>query len=345
MLRNRLRVSHSTFREIASSIVLLDHSAAIENTVFEDNVTDDTRFFAASAIRFHFSSDVIIRDSVFRNNIGAAGALYVDAATPFNDSPSLNLEGCITAENNIPGDFIDGGNHITDSSTGPCDKTIVIGPPPPPSPGGDKPHRKSRPDGGSSVFALKKRVHTCPELAPEIIVTDLTGETQCQRIGPAGVGKADVLAAGLIDAVDVWSWVAQDTLVCFQARGPVMVFLDAAYAPRTVELLPVYQLGELTCTAIEGAGSVVLLRSTPAGLQSPSWAVAAAPKQSLAGCMATLRAILNLRRIPGGEVIEMLPAGSTLTALRRQSNWIEVDYHGQRGWVSLDYVNLEGDCA
>ncbi|MDE2776561.1 MAG: hypothetical protein OXI77_11520 [Chloroflexota bacterium] len=265
--RNQLRAERVTFRENGSPIVLADQSATLENARFESNVYAGAATASrASVLRILHGSAVTIRNAVVSDNSGGQSAIYVGVANAFGDSPSLNLEGCLTLENNSPADIIDGGSYLTDKSTGPCENPDQIGSPDPASSApsapriADKSKRVRRPE------YTQKKVRTCPELAPEILVTDMTGSTQCQRIGARGVGITHVLEAGLIDAVDVWSWVAQDTSVCFQASGAALVFLDAAYAPRRVSVLPVQRFNGLTCTTIHGEGSVVLLHSLPAGL-------------------------------------------------------------------------------
>ncbi len=319
---------------------MLDHSATFENTIFEDNAyTGRSLAYAASVLRVHYGSQVMIRDSVIRNNRDGAAAIYVGFANTFGGAPSLNLEGCVTLEGNSPADVVDGGSYLTDSSSGSCPTDPTVKPPRPVAKDDDKPKKKSVIQENARDLTREEEIHTCPMLEPQIFVTDLTGSTQCQRLDVLGLGRAELVAAGLIDAVDVWGWVAPDTPVCFQDSGPVIVFLDAAYAPRAAELLPVFRRGNLTCTRIRGEGSVALLQSAPAGLQLPPQTAAAAPAQSPAGCMATLRTLLNFRRSPGGELIQLLPA------LQRLPKWIEVDYHGQRGWVSAAYVDEEGECA
>ncbi len=337
--RNQLRVENTAFRGGASPVTLADHSATFLNTLFEDNTfTGTVGGSTPSALRILFGSAVTVRDSAFRGNSGGVGAIFVGLANAFGDTPSLTFEGCVTLENNSPTDFVDAGSFLTDNSSGPCPNDIVVGPEPLPVDYKVQPKKES--SGGA---ASQKRVRTCPDLAPEIIVTDLTGSTQCQRIEGGGIGKPHVLAAGVVNAVDVWSWVGNGTRVCFRASGAGMVFLDAAYAPRTVSPLPAYRLGDLTCTTIDGEGSVLLLSSTPAGL--PPLSITAEHSWSIGNCMVKLRHNLRFRANPGGEVMSLLPAGDTLTALQRTPNWFEVDYHGQRGWISAAYVEELGDCA
>ncbi|MDE2774303.1 MAG: fibronectin type III domain-containing protein [Chloroflexota bacterium] len=92
-----------------------------------------------------------------------------------------------------------------------------------------------------------------------IQVSNWVDGAQGQRVGAAGVGRADVIEQGLLDAVDVWGFVTPGVEVCFNQPGRV-VFLDAAYAPRQLFDLPAYQRDGMTCTTIDSAGTVVLLR-------------------------------------------------------------------------------------
>ncbi len=276
-----------------------------------------------------------LRDSIFMNvnNGSSVATLWAWGAT-------INLNGCVSFINNSPSNIrTDQGGSVNDNSSGPCPEGFIDQFPvfrvPPPSASAKTAETDKAPRPAS--------VKTCPGLAPEILVTDLTGSTQCQRIGAAGVGRTDVLAAGLVDAVDVWSWVANNTRVCFQASGAGLVFRDSAYPPRPLKVLPAYRLGDLICAAIDGAGSVMLLNSAPAGL--PSLSIRYEQTRTLSDCMATTNYILNLRDAPGGEVLDMLPYDITLTALQRDSGWFEVNYHGLRGWVSADYVTPNGACG
>ena len=61
--------------------------------------------------------------------------------------------------------------------------------------------------------------------------------------------------------------------------------------------------------------------------------------------MVTTTHILNFRDAPDGEISSILPAFVTLTAFERTDDWFKVDYHGARGWISADYVTLDGNCS
>ena len=101
---------------------------------------------------------------------------------------------------------------------------------------------------------------TCLNLMPTgIVVSNRSEGTACQRVDAIGIGKADIIAAGFIDAVDVWGWITPDTKVCFQRAGGSFRFLDAAIAPRSVSELPVFSEAGMTCTTIDRPGTVVLM--------------------------------------------------------------------------------------
>ena len=61
--------------------------------------------------------------------------------------------------------------------------------------------------------------------------------------------------------------------------------------------------------------------------------------------MVTLQYALNFRETPGGRIMRVLPAFVTLTAVQRAPGWILVDWYGQKGWVSADYVETQGVCG
>ena len=181
---------------------------------------------------------------------------------------------------------------------------------------------------------------TCPPLAPKIVVSDVSGGTQCQQLDAGSVGNEAVIAAGLVDGVDVWSWVAPGTQVCFQAGGSGLVFLDAATAPRTLSGLSAYWVDELLCATIDKPGSVVVVGAVPVGLAG----LEIAP-QGLSTCTVTTTDILNLRDSINGVGIGMLMDGTTVPALEYKAGWYKVDYHDLHGWISGEYVTASGGCG
>ncbi len=70
---------------------------------------------------------------------------------------------------------------------------------------------------------------------------------------------------------------------------------------------------------------------------------AAAPSQIECSVTATLN--LNFRNEPNGLRIGLVPGGSTLQVMDRAPGWFNVEYRGESGWISADYVLAQGDCA
>ena len=162
----------------------------------------------------------------------------------------------------------------------------------------------------------------------------------------SAIGIGYVVEAGPIAAVDVWGWVTAYVEVCWRGYASAL-FLDAATAPRTVSQLATTFDGVWTCAQISSAGTIVFmpaqsyLTAAPGDAAAPDAPANATPFGS---CMATLNYILNFRATPGGDVRMILPYGVKLTAFQRSGDWVEVDYHGLRGWVSASHVTLEGVC-
>jgi|GEM_PF-2129556 len=168
----------------------------------------------------------------------------------------------------------------------------------------------------------------------------------------AEIGRTDVLSRDVIHAIDMFALrhdgtatahFDQPITVCLQGTG-TLLYLDATAAPRTISVLPSFTQQGYTCASVPNAGTVALV-SDPAGVSgsvgSPS------PGSTLSGCTVTTRDILNLRAAPdtSGAVIRLIPFDVTLTAFERSGGWYYVDYLGERGWLSADYVTPSDLCT
>ena len=201
---------------------------------------------------------------------------------------------------------------------------------------------------------------TLNHLPAGIQVSNWRDGAQGRRVGAAGVGRADVIEQGLLDAVDIWSNVTPGVEVCFNQPGRV-VFLDAAYAPRKLFDLPAYQRDGMTCTTINSAGTVVLLRGeSPPPQQPPSQpqqsqtqhsppALATAEPhetQSLSGCEVRPWANVKFRQSPpGGEIIGVTAIRKWLPASEKRYGYFKVRLWGREGWISGRFVYTRGDCG
>ena len=169
---------------------------------------------------------------------------------------------------------------------------------------------------------------------------------QFNQLQLSAIGIGYVVEAGPLDAIDVWGWVTSGVEVCFKRQASTL-FLDAANSPRTIGQLASTWDGEWTCADIDRAGTIVLmpadsyLTTAPADVASPGVAAAMTP---LADCMVELLYALNFRETPGGTIMMQLPHRIRLTAFQRTAEWVEVDYHGTRGWLSAGHVTFVGSC-
>ena len=218
---------------------------------------------------------------------------------------------------------------------------------------------------GSKRKATKRKPVYIPPTGVSLNKTDLSvtavhglnSGIECQRVDNAGVGIQWVIDLGVLDAVDVWSFVGLGYEVCFPQSGRI-IFLDAAASPRTVLTDISYELRDgYTCAAMKIAGTLVLvpadsLEITPdtssLGITSAkvdssgediSWA------NDLTNCQVTTDFNLRLRRQPGGESLRLVPRNTTLAATRRTVYWFKVEFNNIDGWIAASLTTTAGDCA
>ena len=221
----------------------------------------------------------------------------------------------------------------------------------PAPPADDSDDRDDRDDSVAAAFSTPQaepRASTCENLPPHLSVQHYHHSTQCNVLSRASVGHPD-LVDNFIAGVDIWGYVGAVVEVCIQGSGPLR-FVDTSEMPRSVRPLPAFSDGGLTCAWLERVGQVILVPGPP----SPPKLKPATPgpaTQALSNCMVTLEYILNFRQGPGGPIRKTadgsdfwLPALVSLTALERTADWFYVDYHGERGWISADFVIERGDC-
>lgn len=187
-------------------------------------------------------------------------------------------------------------------------------------------------------------------------VSGLRSGIQFQRVGPMGVGIADVIALGILDAVNVWATIGDGYTACFPRHGRV-IFLDTAYSPRTVHGVESYIDAEgYTCADMERAGTLVLLsdeRTEESNDISAEDAVDTTTQElipddsaeiTLTDCEITTHYNMRHRNAPAGDIIGLVPAGTTLSANARTENWIRATYAERDGWIAGWLLTLEGSC-
>ena len=66
--------------------------------------------------------------------------------------------------------------------------------------------------------------------------------------------------------------------------------------------------------------------------------------RSLSDCAVTTTHGLNFRDAPNGNRIGVVPERTQLRVLARTPSWIRVEHQGALGWISADYVTTQGSC-
>ena len=185
---------------------------------------------------------VTINGATFSGNSGRPQVIMVNAGI-------LNLRGCIrvSGNTNAAGEAAlftnTEANGTVNDNRGRC------------------PSKKKK-AAPTPTATQRPRPVTCPALsqATGIVVHAVHGLAsgiQCQQLDGGGIG-IQALADNYIAAVDIWGWVDQGAEVCFPRAGRI-IFLDAAMIPRSMALMQTYIVGDMTCAAIDTAGSLVLL--------------------------------------------------------------------------------------
>ena len=172
----------------------------------------------------------------------------------------------------------------------------------------------------------------------------LRSGVEFQLVGVQNIGNQPLIDLGFMDAIDVWSYVAQGVEVCFPQIGNI-VFLDAQTAPRQVVSIPFWYEDGYTCVHLTSPGTVVLVAS---GVRSEQPRVRRATAQApmpLSNCKVTATDFLNMRAEPAGAVILVISPGTVLLAHQRTDNWFQVELWSALGWVSADYVAAVGACG
>ncbi len=209
--------------------------------------------------------------------------------------------------------------------------------------------RSSRSPTATPMFtpSPKPTVHTLKQLPAEIQVNNWLDGAQGRRVGIAEIAQPDIIAQGVLDAVDVFGYVSPGVEVCFSAHGRI-VFLDAAYAPRRAFDLSAYQRAGRTCALIDRAGTVVLLRgdSPPPPQNTPPANTNPDGGRGLGECEVRPWANLKVRQEPpDGLVLGVTASRDWLRASDKQAGYFRVGIWQVEGWISGAYVATRGDCG
>ena len=181
----------------------------------------------------------------------------------------------------------------------------------------------------------------CADLPGHIIVTGHTPSVNCTMLDWNGVGNETLVDGGALYAVDLFGWVAAPLTVCFQHDAGAIVLLDAANSPRNIVPLRTWPDGNKQCATVDRTGAAVympLAFFTSGAIVEPVW--------NLTDCTVTTTDILNLRQGPSGAsaVAANVLNDVSLAADQRATHFYRVNYYGIVGWLSKDYLALNGSC-
>ena len=99
----------------------------------------------------------------------------------------------------------------------------------------------------------------------------------------------------------------------------------------------------MTCGWIDQPGTVVLVASALPISSSDS--IFNASLTRLPNCEVVTTTRLNFRAEPSGPRLGyIIPELTRLTATARTADWFNVQYQGNSGWISAEYVETEGTC-
>ena len=268
---SRLNARNVIFRDNAGNggplSALANSQIYLENVQFLNNRRVGTTANVGSAINVPGGNVLVsVTNGIFRGN---AGRPYVIGVSTAATGTTVQLQGCITFQNNINTGNTPAANYgrygtagtITDSNTGACPAA------------GFSYWLSLTPSGRSK----KKKVPTATPTStprPQIAATHValqaaTGATfgatfgldsgvHFRQLDGAGIGIQSIIDAGYLEAFDVWGYVEQGVEVCFPQIGRV-IFLDANTSPRAIVPLESTVMNGQTCVSINSPGSLVLL--------------------------------------------------------------------------------------
>ncbi|MCY3575049.1 MAG: hypothetical protein OXG92_15085 [Chloroflexi bacterium] len=192
-----------------------------------------------------------------------------------------------------------------------------------------------------------------PTVAPVqgwVLYSDRDG-IKANEVNAAGIGIAHIIEMGFLTAIDIWSEVGWGVTACHtDYSNGNFEFLDAAGMPRQAVPWPAApHINGMACTYIETPGTIVLLRADP-------WQEPATPTPDpdapvfgpvpLEDCQLITRDMVNLRAEEWGDVLNIIPYETELTASESSEEFFKVTFEEQEGWVHRDWVTITaGDCG
>ena len=188
----------------------------------------------------------------------------------------------------------------------------------------------------------------CAEMTNRLVLNSIGKGTNCQSVIPGGIGDPSLIAAGVLDAIDIWGR-ASKVRFCFRKHGR-LVFVDTATSPRVISDLAAEIIDGMTCGSVNRTGMVLLLRAGDADVASTEASLAPASVEtaptSSTICQLTATGYLSLRGGPSVYYARILsmPQGARLIGMAKADDWFLVEYEGHKGWASGTYLAASPGC-
>jgi hypothetical protein len=159
------------------------------------------------------------------------------------------------------------------------------------------------------------------------------------------IGSQALLNQQIIHAVDVFSPTGKtqfegDVVVCLRGSGAMWLLYDTnSDAPRVPEQTIAWTTPSFpgyTCATLYLPATLVMVASDA----SPTSAEDATSCQVVASANLNLRAEANA----SSEILDKVPAGTSLTVISQSGGWLQIIFNGKQGWVTSDYTRGEENC-
>ncbi|MFC1959250.1 right-handed parallel beta-helix repeat-containing protein [Chloroflexota bacterium] len=133
--------------------------------------------------------------------------------------------------------------------------------------------------------------------------------------------------------------------VCWPGSASIVgLHYDLPDLSRAWAVIPTTQQGTNVCASLPRFGGVALLSGgAPAGTMIESPETPANITGTPVTCEVTTTNRINFRDAPGngmllGAELSRIPFETTLAATAESNGWLQVEWLGQQGWISADYV-------
>lgn len=353
-LQSRTLIERTIFSSNGGPLVVADNRLTLKDVVFENtNAVSQSTTLGASALQILYSSIVVLENVIFRNNTGGSAVIYGGFENVLGHHPTVTLRGCVTWDNNTPQNINDPNDYVTDETTVVCPELTLTRP----TVNNDiecNPHCHSNPLSSqisAGVMPLQATECSSGEGLEAIPIGSVACIFRTKRkrqdtvlslygVSPQSTGFHLLTASQRqFDSAPAGSMIA----VSHDGRG---LLLKTREGHAAILVGPDHEQ-KIQNVILEGGlfGRIISTFTTYGPAPGLLYRARPTDVSALQNCQVTSRDVLNLRREPNGEILDLLPWTTTVPASERRAQWFKVVYKGITGWISANYVTTLGDCA